>query len=148
MLVDAHLAPHVVPAVGPGRDLQAEVLVPHAVVVAHLALLLEAEDVVQIRAEQRNEAVPGLRRRTAKRLFHDGQNTSSRYRFAVSMSRTPSAASSFGSRPYMVPSCRSERPRTSGEHDGIISMPSSFIARPNCVGFDLSTVPPAFGVCQ
>ena len=110
MLVDAHLAPPVVPAVGPGRDLQAEVLVPYAVVVAHPALPLEAEDVVQVRTEHSGtKPFPDCAAGTAKRLFHDGQNTSSRYRFAVSMSRTPSAASSFGSRPCMVPNCHSER---------------------------------------
>ena len=43
---------------------------------------------------------------------------------------------------------RSDRPRACGEYDGIISMPSSRIALPNCVGFDLSTPPPAFGVRQ
>lgn len=60
----------------------------------------------------------------------------------------PSSASSCGSRPCTVPKKRSERPRASGEYDGIIPIPSSPMARPNCVGLALSTLPPAAGVCQ
>ena len=64
---------------------------------------------------------------------------------ARALSVIPAAASSFTKRSWWVRNARSDRPRASGEYAGIIVIPSCALARPNCVGWRLSTVPPAAG---
>src|SRR5208337_2841662 len=54
-------------------DLQFERAVGHAIVVAHLALLLDAQDLVEIDARDRGEGRAGLSRRCGEALIVGGQ---------------------------------------------------------------------------
>ncbi len=65
--------------------------------------------------------------------------------FASDVPVIPPRASFRGRRPCAVPNQRCDRPRDFVEYDGIISIPNSPIALPNCVGLALHTFPPAAG---
>ena len=76
MLVDAHLAPHVVAAVGPGRDLPAEVLYRTQLSLPTLRSSLRQRMSSKSASSSGTKAFPDCAAGTAKRLFHAGQNAS------------------------------------------------------------------------
>ena len=96
-------------------DLQFERAVGHAIVVADLALLLDAQDLAEIDARDRGEGRAGLSRRCGEALIVGGQMTSRMKALAASIEVIPASLSSFTSRSCKVWNARSERPRACGE---------------------------------
>jgi hypothetical protein len=115
--IDVHLDPRA-HEMGPHRalrDLQFERPVGHAIVLADLPLLLDAQDVVEVDAGNGREgrARAGRLDREAGVVFR--QIAVARKALAASTSVTPASLSSFGNRSCSVWNARSERPRAWGE---------------------------------
>ena len=98
------------------RDLQLEPIEGNAIVVADLALLLDAQDLVEVDARDRNEgrARLGLRRGEA-RIVGGQIDLAEEGVGRLDRPSIPASASSFGSRSCRVWNARSDRPRAWGE---------------------------------
>ena len=86
-----------------------------AVVAPDLAVLLDAQDVLEGASGVGDEGRTGFGGGTAKRALKSGRKWSLRYRFAAAGVVMFSRRSSGGSRFWRVAKARSMRPRASGE---------------------------------
>ena len=146
VIVDAHLGADVVRPDRARRNLQAPAVVTDRVVVAHLTLLLNAQDVGEDRRIDGDEGGPRLLGGNREAGVVRRQINLRRKRLAASTQVIPASASSFGSRSCSVRKARSQRPRASGEEAAMCSMPSWASARPTWVLALGSGFSPAFGV--
>ena len=97
------------------RDLQLQRPERHAIVVADLALLLDAENLVEIDPRDRGEGRARLSLRRGEARIVLGQIDLADEDMAASTVVIPASLSSLTSRSCSVPNIRSERPRACGE---------------------------------
>src|SRR4029077_7105595 len=112
-----------------------------AIVVADLPLLLDAQDLVEVDALDRDES-RAMAGRIGGEAARVGREVNFRMKaLAASTVAIPASLSSLGNRSCSVWNARSDRPLASGEKAPICSTPSCASARPTWVGQPRSTSP-------
>ena len=98
------------------RNLPAEALIPHRIVIDHDPLLLYTQDLGKGWPVHAMKAAPGSEAPTINRVLCCGRNRSVRYGLAAAISVISASANSLGSRSCRVRKARSDRPRASDEY--------------------------------